>query len=135
MADPEPHTFDLDALGCLILDTDINEMNPFWSPELLREPHSTVRVKSLAMLLQGHRSRNQHWQGVKFYVLRDIRQEIVNWHRHVVIQRMPDANYDITFWNNFHESGIPENLVEIASDEEIFSSNEAAHDVCIPSVL
>ncbi|KAI0090649.1 hypothetical protein BDY19DRAFT_724983 [Irpex rosettiformis] len=115
-------SFYLEELGNLLFDSDINDRDVDWGPNMLSAPPKTVdEMKRMSLHLQTcHHNKDPYWHDVRFDLLQDVRIELVNWHRRITLDGVGENHANIVSWDAFHESGLADGIVEMAADEEIY---------------
>ena len=134
-ARPVSTMYHFEPLSCLIFDDDVNDIDPSWRPYLLSDPSKTAReMRRMTSALQSSYDAVDSWHEMRFDVLQGVRCEIVNWHRRIVEQGESGLDVNVADWKVFHESGLPELLIKMASNEEFWILDGERHEVCFSSI-
>ena len=120
--------YHIEVLEYLIYDHDANDFDPTWRPELLASPRMAAHPTCSLFLLLGYH-KDLRWHGMGWDDLRGVRHELVNWNRRIIMQGVEKQNANVATWYSIHASRVPEYLLEIAADEDIFILDGGYHEV------
>lgn len=112
-------------LATTLYDTDLGDKDPTWSPELLSRPTTFSRrtAEEFASSLRSCHGPDE-LDEERFEVIAEVRRELANWHRRIVLQGVGEGDQNILNWADIHNSRLPHCLLDMASDKRIFEGVE-----------